>query len=137
VADRSPLGKRGFVVYPEDARLWVFRTNSPELAEYLQAGELAKHVIRPGAGPGGLTLKGPDAETLTEYLAAAEGFVVKVVDGRLWVFRAGSPELADAERQGEPEKSVTRPGAGPEGLTLRGPDAETLEAYLRATTTGT
>ena len=51
----------------EDGRLWVFRPGSPELAAFEQDGELAKQVVRPGAGPGGVTLKAPDAETLDAY----------------------------------------------------------------------
>ena len=33
---------------------------------------------------------------------------------------------------GEPAMSVTRIGAGPDGLTLRGPDRDVLDAYARA-----
>ncbi|MCO6455087.1 MAG: hypothetical protein J5I93_07280 [Pirellulaceae bacterium] len=69
-ADRSPGSQRGFVLLEEDGRLWVFRLSSPDLGEFLQAGELAKCVVRPGAGPGGVTLKAPDAETLDDYVRA-------------------------------------------------------------------
>jgi uncharacterized protein (TIGR03000 family) len=60
------------------------------------------------------------------------GFVTFVKDGRLWVFRMGSKELQDYKKDGEPAKQVTRVGDGPEGMTLKGPDAETLDAYLKA-----
>ena len=33
---------------------------------------------------------------------------------------------------GEPAKHVIRPGAGPMGLTLKAPDREVAQAYLRA-----
>ncbi len=62
------------------------------------------------------------------------GFVTFVKDGRLWVFRAGSKELQDYKKDGEPAKQVTRVGEGPEGMTLKGPDTETLNAYLKAPT---
>ena len=60
------------------------------------------------------------------------GFVAEMVDGRLWVFEEGSPELEEFRRVGEPAKSVTLVGEGPEGVTLRGPDRETLRRYLGA-----
>ena len=122
----------GFVTIAVDGRVWVFETDSEELADFRARGELAKHVIRPGAGPDGVTLKAPDVATITAYLAACEGFETFVVDGRVWVFRVGVPALAEFHAHGEPAQSVTRPGAGPGGVTLRGPDAETLDAYSRA-----
>ena len=50
----------------------------------------------------------------------------------LWVFRTGSDALGEFLASGEPAKSVTRIGAGPDGLTLRGPDRAVLDAYGRA-----
>jgi 1,2-phenylacetyl-CoA epoxidase PaaB subunit len=123
--------KPGFVTQPVEGRLWVFRADSEELAEFQKNGELAKHVVMPSAGPGGVTLKAPDTETINAYLAAAEGFVTRLVDGRIWVFRAGCPELAEFEKSGELAKQVVRPGAGPLGMTIKAPDAETIELYLK------
>lgn len=60
------------------------------------------------------------------------GFVTHLDGGRLWVFRAGSKELEEFQAKGEPAKQVVRPGAGPGRITLKGPDAETLDAYLAA-----
>lgn len=60
------------------------------------------------------------------------GFKTKVDDGRLWVFREGSKELAEFEKSGEPAKMVTRIGAGPNGMTIRSDDASTIDAYLSA-----
>jgi hypothetical protein len=57
------------------------------------------------------------------------GFITRMEEGRVWVFRKGSKELASYLKGGEPAKSATLVGAGPEGTTLRGPDIETLEAY--------
>lgn len=128
--DKSPHNKRGFVTFDEDGRLWVFGTNSSELKQYLSSGELAKHVIRPGAGPGGITLKAPDAETIDAFMTSKEGFATKIIDGRLWVFREGAEELKAFEKSGEPAKHVIRPGAGPLGITVKGPDAETIDQYL-------
>lgn len=128
--DEYLCSKAGFTVLMEDGRLWVFQQGAAELADFERDGELAKHVVRAGAGPGGVTLKAPDAETLDAYLVAQPGFVTKVDDGRVWVFREGAPEWNDFQEQGELAKHVTRPGAGPGGMTLRAPDAETLDAYL-------
>lgn len=58
------------------------------------------------------------------------GYVTKVEDGRLWVFAEGSKELAQFEQHGEPAISVSRIGEGPEGMTLRGPSADVVDAYL-------
>lgn len=128
--DKSPYNKRGFVTCEEDGRLWVFTTDSSKLGEFLKGGELAKHVIRPGAGPAGMTLKSPDAETIDAYVTAKSGFVTKIVDGRLWVFREGAKELEAFAEGGELAKHVIRPGAGPLGMTIKSPDAETIDAYL-------
>lgn len=68
--DKQLHPQPGFITLEEDGRLWVFAVSSAELAEFVKSGELAKHVTRPGAGPEGITLKGPDAETLDAYLAA-------------------------------------------------------------------
>ncbi len=58
------------------------------------------------------------------------GFVTRLVEGRLWVFRAGTKELGEFLKGGEPAKSITLVGRGPEGMTVRAPDKETAEAYL-------
>ena len=130
------LAKPGFSVKVVDSRLWVFRSDSEELAEYEMQGELAKHVIRPGVGPGGMTLKAPDSETLLAYMAAQEGFKTIIKDGRIWVFRKGCAELADFKKNGELAKHVIRTSAGPMGATVKAPDTETLDAYLRTATSG-
>ncbi|MFG0253537.1 MAG: hypothetical protein ACF787_00335 [Rhodopirellula sp. JB053] len=129
-AENNPWAKDGFAVYEEDGRLWVFEISSPELTDFVEKGELAKHVIRPGVGPAGMTLKAPDAETISRYLTAKPGFETKIEDGRLWVFAAGTEELNDYEQQGELAKHVIRPGAGPMGMTMKAPDTETLDLYL-------
>jgi hypothetical protein len=54
------------------------------------------------------------------------GFAVKVVDGRLWVFRG--EEVPDEL----PGKHSTFVGAGPDGMTIKAPDAETVSAYIEA-----
>lgn len=129
--DAYTYAKPNFVTFVEDGRLWVFRAGSPDLADYHKSGELAKHVVRPGAGPNGMTIKSPDNDTITAYMAARDGFRTVVKDGRIWVFRGGTKELTEFLAKGEPAYHVTRPSAGPMGMTVKAPDAETLEAYLR------
>lgn len=63
------------------------------------------------------------------------GFYTREVDGRLWVFRTDDMRLywfleSGSSGPGEPAESVTLVGAGPGGRTLRGPDRDTLLAYL-------
>lgn len=60
------------------------------------------------------------------------GFKTRVEDGRLWVFREGSKDWEEFEKSGEPTKMVTRINAGPDGMTIRSSDAETIDAYLAA-----
>lgn len=60
------------------------------------------------------------------------GYATKVENGRLWVFAAATAEtdLADFEKNGEPEKSFSAIGAGPEGMTVRAANPDLLAAYL-------
>jgi hypothetical protein len=60
------------------------------------------------------------------------GFVTEVHDGRLWVFKQDAKELAEFKKNGELGKQVTRIGAGPNKMTMKAPDAETIDAYLGA-----
>jgi hypothetical protein len=129
--DQYLMGKPGFVIRIVDGRLWVFAEGAPEVADIDAGSEPAKHVIRPGAGPGGMTLKSPDTETILAYVAAQDGFQTFIKDERIWVFPKGSPDVEEFKESGEPAKYVTRPGAGPLGMTVKGPDSEIIESYLR------
>lgn len=60
------------------------------------------------------------------------GFVTAVKEGRLWVFKQGAKELDEFNKNGELAKMVTRVGAGPNNMTVRAPDAATIDAYLAA-----
>lgn len=60
------------------------------------------------------------------------GFVTFEVEGRLWVFKEGSPDLKEYEQHGELVKMVTEIGVGPNGMTIRSGDSETIKAYLEA-----
>ncbi|MFP4348062.1 MAG: hypothetical protein ACOC3W_04215, partial [Thermodesulfobacteriota bacterium] len=130
--EKAAYAKPGFHTMVEDGRLWVFRQGAEEYDDYRKHGELAKHVIRPAAGPGGVTIKAPDTETMTLYLSAKPGFHVALEDGRLWVFRQGAEEYDAYRKHGELAKHVIRPAAGPGGITLKAPDVETLDDYLAA-----
>lgn len=69
-AGGSGYDKPGFVTEVKENRLWVFKADSKELAEFRKHGELMKVVTRIGEGPNGMTLKAGDAKTLDEYVAA-------------------------------------------------------------------
>ncbi|AQZ34320.1 hypothetical protein OF113_08715 [Ectopseudomonas chengduensis] len=60
------------------------------------------------------------------------GFVTEIEDGRLWVFRENSQELKDFKATGEPAKQFTDIGSGPEGMTVKSADEQTLKDYLQA-----
>jgi len=128
----DPFGKPGFRTFIKDGRLWVFRDGSKDLSEFLVAGEPAKSVTRPGVGPMRMSVRAVDSETIVDYLVATPGFDTAIVDGRLWVFRSGSADAAEFKAKGEPAKSVTRPGVGPMGMSVRSADSETIVAYLVA-----
>ncbi len=66
------LALPGYSVFDADdeGRLWVFRADAPELAEFSKSKELAKFVSLVGEGPNGVTIKGPDAATLNDYMKA-------------------------------------------------------------------
>jgi hypothetical protein len=60
------------------------------------------------------------------------GFYTEVKDGRLWVFREGTKELAEFKKHGEPARQVTRVGGGPNGMTIKSSDASVIDAYMAA-----
>ena len=128
--DAYLASKDGFATFVVDGRLWVFKADSEGLVEFKAHGEPAKSVTRVGAGPNGMTMRSDEVETIDAYLSAKGGFETFIVDGRLWVFRSGAEELAEFQKFGEPAKSVTRVGAGPNGMTVRSVDGATIDAYL-------
>lgn len=128
----------GFKTEIEDGRLWVFEAGSEDLAFFKEHGEPAKQFTSIGTGPNGMTVKAASQEALDKYLAAMsggsefdiQGFKTKIEDGRLWVFEAGSEDLAFFEQHGEPAKQFTSIGTGPNGMTVKAASQETLDKYL-------
>jgi len=131
-AAAGPYARPGFVAFQVDGRLVILRHDDRELATFQKTHELGKSVTRILAGPNGMTLRAPDAETIDGYLLARPGFATRVTDGRIWVFAADSAEWKDFLAHGELAKSVTRVGAGPNGATVKAPDAATLDGWLAA-----
>jgi hypothetical protein len=127
---RYLAAKPGFSTYLDDGRIWVFQTGSEGHQEFKRSGEPAKSVTWIGAGPRGASLRSDDADTLLAYVASKPGFRVFVEDERLWVFREGSEHLEQFLEVGEPAKSVTLIGVGPRGVSVRGAERATLDAYL-------
>ena len=141
VAHRGPVGSDGYAVpgfhvQEEDGRLWVFKRGSADHASFELKGEPAKRVTLIAAGPDGKTLLGADKAVLEDFAAshkyAAPGFVVIGDEGRLWVFRRGSEDLASFIAKGEPAKRVTLIAAGPDGKTLLGADKAAMQDYAAA-----
>lgn len=126
--------KSGFAAYADDGRLWIYQAGTEDHAKFMKSGKHpAKHVVRPGAGPGGITLRAVEADVLNAYLVHQDGFVTGIKDGRLWVFMAGSKEAEAFVAEGKyPAKHAVRPAGGPMGMTLRSPDMAIIAAYRRA-----
>ena len=129
-ADKESFDKPGFVTFVEDSRLWVFEESSEGLRDYLQEGEPAKHITMPGAGPRGMTVKSSDRSIVDRYLAAKQGFVIRLEDGRVWVFRPGSEALQKFDATGDLAKRIILPAAGPNRMTLCGAENEVLHDYM-------
>lgn len=114
-----------------DGRVWVFQYEGDAWQEFCDKGEPAAHVTKIGVGPHRETLKTRDAGVIEAYLVAQPGYVTKIIDGRLWVMRADSSDLKEFAANDDLAKHVTRIGAGPMGMTIKSPDAETIDSYLR------
>ena len=128
------LMRCGFAVFKGDGATWVFATSAPELKDHMAGRELAKHVTKiRHTGAGIVTVKAPDAETIAAYLAARPGFVTRIVDGYLWVFIEGSPELRAVQAGDELAKHVTKmSNVNGQVRTIKAPDKAVIDAYLPA-----
>jgi hypothetical protein len=122
----------GFVVFAKEGRLTVFCGEDKALAGFQQTGDLIQSVTRIGAGPGGMTVRAPDGETIDGYVLARPGFITRVAEGRIWVFPAAGDDFAKFCAHGEPTQSVTRIGVGPNGETVKSSDGAVIDAWLKA-----
>jgi hypothetical protein len=57
------------------------------------------------------------------------GLITRVKDDRLWIFRDRTKDLAEFDRGLEPVKSATVVGEGPNGMSLRAPEQETIDSW--------
>lgn len=130
--DLSAYQREGFAVEMEDGRLWVFHEGSEDYQQFLEKGEPARQVVRPGGGPGGITIKSTESATIDEYLFTLPGYFARMEDGRLWIFKTGTEELEEFLVSGEPAKQVVRPGGGPYGMTIKAVDAEIIDEFMAA-----
>lgn len=126
----SGASATGFASYMRDGRLWVFEQGSEGLAEFQASGEPAKSVTLPAVGPGGVTVRSDDRGTVIEYLASTPGYHVEFKDDVLWIFESGSEALVEFQSFGEPAKNATMIGAGPNGVSIRSVDTETILGFL-------
>lgn len=60
------------------------------------------------------------------------GFVAIEKEGRLWVFKSESKEHVSFVKGEEPAKQFSDIGGGPNGMTVKAADQETLREYLAA-----
>ena len=111
----------GFSTHLEDGRIWVFTPGSEAETMFLKVGEPAKSVTRIGVGPMGKSVRSDDGAVIDAYLDAKEHidaikgeFAIYREDGRIWVFEAHSKAHKMYMDVGEPAKSVTILGAGPQ-----------------------
>lgn len=121
-----------FVTEEVDGRIWVFRKGTEAFADYEKNGEPGKCATMIGVGPGGKTIKSDSTATIISYLSAKPGFHTEVVDGRLWVLEKNSEAYAEFKANGEPAKSITMIGVGPEGMSVRSDSQETYVKYRSA-----
>ncbi|MCR9247027.1 MAG: hypothetical protein NXI31_18495 [bacterium] len=126
----TPFDRPGFIVREFDGRLYVFPAAAPEAAGFEDSAVLRHSVTRIGVGPQGMTVRAPDRETIDAYLIAREGFRTEIVDGRVWILRAGSAECDAFDEGAQLRESVTRVGAAPNGMSARSVDNATLDDYL-------
>ena len=69
--DAFAAWKNGFTIrVGKEGRIWVLKEGSKEAAAYDKSGEPEVGVTRVGAGPGGRTVKAPDAATMEAWAAA-------------------------------------------------------------------
>jgi hypothetical protein len=115
--------KPGFVVKADNGKIWVARD-----AAALD-GDKSGWAVRENA-MNGATVSAPNEDTLLEYLYAKPFFATKMEKGRLWVLWDGSWDHKEFLKTGTPEKSVTKIGKGPDGVTLRSVDHATADAYI-------
>jgi hypothetical protein len=128
----SKFDRPGFESFIEDERLWVFKHPSPQWSDFVKIGEPAKSVTWIGSGPDGMTIRGPDADTLLGYIGMTQGFKVIPVKGVVYVFRDPSDELDKYEDFGRMTTRVEMEGGGPNGSTIVSTDQATIDAYRHA-----
>lgn len=131
--EQPSFARPGYSAFVRGDRLWVFEANSPACKEFVANGpSLARAVRINDGGPDGMTICADSGATIDGYLCSRVGFRVEVVDDRVWVFRADSPEHGAFLADGPPRQHAVHIHSGPGGRTLKAPDSETLAAYLEA-----
>lgn len=128
----GPHDRPGFITRVQDGRLWIFRDRTKDLTEFDKGGEPPKMVTLVGEGPDGMTLRGPDLETIQAWQFSRPGFEVWVRDGRLWVAKPESLDALWLRTGGELGKNATLVGEGPQGMSVRAGDLDTARAYVAA-----
>ena len=103
--EQPSFARPGYSAFVRGDRLWVFEANSPACEEFVANGpSLARAVRINDGGPDGMTICADSGATIDAYLCSRVGFRVEVVDDRVWVFRADSPEHAAFLADGPPRQ---------------------------------
>lgn len=120
--------KDGFAVRTgDDGRPWVFVAGSEDLAAFDAGTEPGQNVTIFVDGVG---VRSTEKATVHAWAATREGFVVRPGEGGfLWVFDAGSDELASFEDGVEPAQNATLFIGG---KPFRSTDLTVLERYAAA-----
>ena len=129
----NPWDGTGMTVW-EDSKggQWVFLdAEKAALADFHAHKEPAGKQTRPKLAPGGKDLNGT-AAALDAFALWKPGFAVRSQREKdktyVWIFKEGAKELAEFDKAGTLAKHTTK--SIPGGPMVKGPDADTLDAYL-------
>ena len=122
----------GYVKIEKEKAVWVFMANDATLEDFKAGKELAKHVTKMKNQDGEIKIyKAPDSDTLKGYLAMKPGFVTRVQEGYLWVYKLGSEELVKALKGEELAKHTTSmKNVNGQIITFKAPSKEVIDGYL-------
>lgn len=130
----NPWDGTGMTVW-EDTKggQWVFLdSDKAALADFLAGKEPAKKEMRAKLAPGGKDLHAGSAAALDAFALWKPGFAVRSAREKdktyVWIFKEGAKDLAEFDKSGTLVKHTTK--SIPGGPMVKGPDADTLDAYI-------
>ena len=130
----NPWDGTGMTVWEDDkGGQWVFLdSDKAGVADFFSGKAPAKKETRPKLAPGGKDLHSNSAAALDAFALWKPGFAVRSQKEKdktyVWIFKEGAKELAEFDKAGTLAKHTTK--SIPGGPMVKGPDADTLDAYL-------